>query len=44
MSAFLLADVCLTYENESAMKRETTKWQKGRDIWWQVRRLTSSKN
>ncbi|KAK4747707.1 hypothetical protein SAY87_014293 [Trapa incisa] len=28
-------DVCLTYENMSAMKRETTKWQAGRDIWWQ---------
>ncbi|KAF2323014.1 hypothetical protein GH714_032759 [Hevea brasiliensis] len=28
-------DVCLTYENESAMKRESTKWQVGRDVWWQ---------
>ncbi|PKI79249.1 hypothetical protein CRG98_000369 [Punica granatum] len=28
-------DVCLTYENPSAMKRETTKWKEGRDIWWQ---------
>ncbi|KAF2301731.1 hypothetical protein GH714_028825 [Hevea brasiliensis] len=28
-------DVCLTYENESAMKRESTKWQEGRDVWWQ---------
>ncbi|KAI3700002.1 hypothetical protein L2E82_44614 [Cichorium intybus] len=28
-------DSCLTYENESAMKKEDTKWQKGRDIWWQ---------
>ncbi|KAF5191463.1 Acetyl-coenzyme a synthetase, partial [Thalictrum thalictroides] len=28
-------DVCLTYENQSAMKREATKWQEGRDIWWQ---------
>ncbi|XP_034680230.1 acetyl-coenzyme A synthetase, chloroplastic/glyoxysomal-like isoform X5 [Vitis riparia] len=28
-------DACLTYENQSAMKRETTKWQEGRDIWWQ---------
>ncbi|KAF8390793.1 hypothetical protein HHK36_025321 [Tetracentron sinense] len=28
-------DVCLTYENQSAMNRETTKWQEGRDIWWQ---------
>ncbi|KAH9791460.1 Acetyl-coenzyme A synthetase /glyoxysomal [Citrus sinensis] len=28
-------DVCLTYENQSAMTRENTKWQDGRDIWWQ---------
>ncbi|KAF7802030.1 Acetyl-coenzyme A synthetase, chloroplastic/glyoxysomal [Senna tora] len=28
-------DVCLTYENQSALKREDTKWQEGRDIWWQ---------
>lgn len=28
-------DVCLTYENPSAMKRDATKWQQGRDIWWQ---------
>ncbi|XP_024962724.1 acetyl-coenzyme A synthetase, chloroplastic/glyoxysomal [Cynara cardunculus var. scolymus] len=28
-------DSCLTYENESAMKKEATKWQKGRDVWWQ---------
>ncbi|KAL2925473.1 Acetyl-coenzyme A synthetase chloroplastic/glyoxysomal [Bienertia sinuspersici] len=28
-------DVCLTYENQSALKRESTKWTKGRDIWWQ---------
>nr|XP_016500248.1 PREDICTED: acetyl-coenzyme A synthetase, chloroplastic/glyoxysomal-like isoform X4 [Nicotiana tabacum] len=28
-------DVCLTYENKSAMKKEMTKWIKGRDIWWQ---------
>lgn len=27
--------VCLTFENQSAMKREATKWQDGRDIWWQ---------
>ncbi|KAK1318177.1 hypothetical protein QJS10_CPB04g01651 [Acorus calamus] len=27
--------VCLTYENPLAMKREMTKWQDGRDIWWQ---------
>ncbi|KAJ4790845.1 Acetyl-coenzyme A synthetase [Rhynchospora pubera] len=28
-------DICLTYENPSAMKREETKWQDGRDVWWQ---------
>ncbi|OWM80532.1 acetyl-coenzyme A synthetase, chloroplastic/glyoxysomal-like isoform X2 [Punica granatum] len=28
-------DVCLTYENQSAMMRGETKWQEGRDIWWQ---------
>ncbi|KAK8676006.1 hypothetical protein V6N13_034061 [Hibiscus sabdariffa] len=28
-------DVCLTYENQSALKRESTKWQEGRDKWWQ---------
>ncbi|KAF6163781.1 hypothetical protein GIB67_012140 [Kingdonia uniflora] len=28
-------DVCLTYENQSAMTRETTKWQIDRDVWWQ---------
>ncbi|RVX06828.1 Acetyl-coenzyme A synthetase, chloroplastic/glyoxysomal [Vitis vinifera] len=33
--AAFLTDACLTYENQSAMKRETTKWQEGRDIWWQ---------
>ncbi|KAD7480542.1 hypothetical protein E3N88_03678 [Mikania micrantha] len=27
--------LCLTFENESAMKKEATKWEKGRDIWWQ---------
>ncbi|WOL01800.1 hypothetical protein Cni_G10517 [Canna indica] len=27
--------LCLTFENKSAMKRENTKWQEGRDIWWQ---------
>ncbi|CAA6668124.1 unnamed protein product [Spirodela intermedia] len=27
--------VCLTYENQSAMKKEATKWVEGRDIWWQ---------
>ncbi|KAF5725605.1 putative acetyl-CoA synthetase [Tripterygium wilfordii] len=28
-------DVCLTYENKLAMKREDTKWNEGRDKWWQ---------
>ncbi|KAL4191870.1 hypothetical protein AMTRI_Chr06g169400 [Amborella trichopoda] len=28
-------DVCLTCENQSAMNRESTKWQEGRDFWWQ---------
>ncbi|KAL6994556.1 Acetyl-coenzyme A synthetase, cytoplasmic [Sarracenia purpurea var. burkii] len=28
-------DACLIYENQSAMKREATKWHEGRDIWWQ---------
>ncbi|KAL4310854.1 hypothetical protein GQ457_01G037810 [Hibiscus cannabinus] len=28
-------DVCLTYDNQSTLKRESTKWQEGRDIWWQ---------
>ncbi|CAK9166199.1 unnamed protein product [Ilex paraguariensis] len=28
-------DVCLTYENESAMTKGATKWQEERDIWWQ---------
>ncbi|EYU31885.1 hypothetical protein MIMGU_mgv1a001346mg [Erythranthe guttata] len=28
-------DVCLTYENESALKKENTKWVEGRDTWWQ---------
>ena len=28
--------LCLTYENQSAMKREDTKWQAERDVWWQV--------
>ncbi|XP_026385761.1 acetyl-coenzyme A synthetase, chloroplastic/glyoxysomal-like [Papaver somniferum] len=27
--------VVLNYENESAMKRECTKWTEGRDVWWQ---------
>ncbi|CAA0824591.1 Acetyl-coenzyme A synthetase-chloroplastic/glyoxysomal [Striga hermonthica] len=30
-----VVDVCLTYENESALKKEDTKWVDGRDIWWQ---------
>lgn len=33
---FFCADVCLTYENQSALKREKTKWKEGRDIWWEV--------
>ncbi|KAL8134170.1 hypothetical protein AgCh_009288 [Apium graveolens] len=28
-------DACLTFENESAMTRKATKWQVGRDVWWQ---------
>ncbi|KAK6256150.1 hypothetical protein SCA6_017455 [Theobroma cacao] len=28
-------DLCLTYENQSALKKESTKWQDGRDIWWE---------
>ncbi|XP_020581336.1 acetyl-coenzyme A synthetase, chloroplastic/glyoxysomal [Phalaenopsis equestris] len=28
-------DLCLTYENKSAMSRKETKWRDGRDIWWQ---------
>ncbi|KAJ8752246.1 hypothetical protein K2173_003882 [Erythroxylum novogranatense] len=28
-------DLCLTYENQCAMKRGDTKWQDGRDVWWQ---------
>ncbi|KAJ8546482.1 hypothetical protein K7X08_019065 [Anisodus acutangulus] len=31
----IVIDVCLTWENDSAMKKEMTKWMKGRDIWWQ---------
>uniref|UniRef100_A0A1D1YZF8 Acetyl-coenzyme A synthetase n=1 Tax=Anthurium amnicola TaxID=1678845 RepID=A0A1D1YZF8_9ARAE len=27
--------LCLTYANQSAMKKEATKWQDARDIWWQ---------
>ncbi|CAI9296486.1 unnamed protein product [Lactuca saligna] len=32
----IYVDSCLTYENESSMKKEDTKWQKRRDIWWQM--------
>ncbi|WMV37110.1 hypothetical protein MTR67_030495 [Solanum verrucosum] len=28
-------DVCLTFENESALQKQMTKWVEGRDIWWQ---------
>ncbi|XP_062105271.1 acetyl-coenzyme A synthetase, chloroplastic/glyoxysomal-like isoform X2 [Humulus lupulus] len=28
-------DACLVYENQLAMKREVTKLQDGRDVWWQ---------
>ncbi|KAF4397580.1 hypothetical protein G4B88_027320 [Cannabis sativa] len=28
-------DTCLVYENQLAMKRDITKWQDGRDVWWQ---------
>ncbi|GMJ14311.1 acetyl-CoA synthetase [Hibiscus trionum] len=28
-------DVCLTYENRLAQKRESTKWQNERDVWWE---------
>ncbi|KAM0936052.1 putative acetate--CoA ligase [Dioscorea sansibarensis] len=27
--------LCLTYENLSVMKRDATKWQDRRDVWWQ---------
>ncbi|XP_024389050.1 acetyl-coenzyme A synthetase, chloroplastic/glyoxysomal [Physcomitrium patens] len=27
--------LCLTYDNNSALKREDTAWQEGRDVWWQ---------
>ncbi|KAG6402845.1 hypothetical protein SASPL_135059 [Salvia splendens] len=30
-----VVDVCLTYANESALTKESTKWVEGRDIWWQ---------
>ncbi|KGN51167.2 acetyl-coenzyme A synthetase, chloroplastic/glyoxysomal-like isoform X2 [Cucumis sativus] len=28
-------DSCLVYENKSTLKRESTPWKEGRDIWWQ---------
>uniref|UniRef100_A0ACD5UXA5 Uncharacterized protein n=1 Tax=Avena sativa TaxID=4498 RepID=A0ACD5UXA5_AVESA len=28
-------DICLTYENQLAMKKEDTQWTTGRDVWWQ---------
>ncbi|KAG0489423.1 hypothetical protein HPP92_008234 [Vanilla planifolia] len=28
-------DLCLTYENQSALSREATKWLCVRDVWWQ---------
>ncbi|XP_045830397.1 ABC transporter C family member 8-like [Trifolium pratense] len=28
-------NVCITYDNTSALKREDTKWTEGQDIWWQ---------
>jgi acetyl-CoA synthetase len=27
--------ICLTYDNSLATTRENTKWQNGRDVWWQ---------
>ncbi|PKA56933.1 Acetate--CoA ligase ACS, chloroplastic/glyoxysomal [Apostasia shenzhenica] len=27
--------LCLTFENQSALSRGATKWQDGRDVWWQ---------
>ncbi|TVU14667.1 hypothetical protein EJB05_38150, partial [Eragrostis curvula] len=27
--------ICLTYENQSALKKEDTQWKIGRDVWWQ---------
>ncbi|KAM3386809.1 hypothetical protein ACQJBY_009994 [Aegilops geniculata] len=27
--------ICLTYENQLAMKKESTQWIAGRDVWWQ---------
>ncbi|XP_047321296.1 acetyl-coenzyme A synthetase, chloroplastic/glyoxysomal-like [Impatiens glandulifera] len=31
----ITVDTCLVFENQSAMKREDTKWNMGKDIWWQ---------
>ncbi|WOL12596.1 acetyl-coenzyme A synthetase, chloroplastic/glyoxysomal-like [Canna indica] len=31
----VLVGLCLTFENQSAMTREDTKWKEGRDVWWQ---------
>ncbi|KAH7851680.1 hypothetical protein Vadar_015270 [Vaccinium darrowii] len=28
-------DACLVFENQSALKKEATKWHEGRDVWWQ---------
>uniref|UniRef100_N1R517 Acetyl-coenzyme A synthetase n=1 Tax=Aegilops tauschii TaxID=37682 RepID=N1R517_AEGTA len=28
--------ICLTYENQLAMKKEDTQWIAGRDVWWQM--------
>lgn len=36
MCFLVMADVSLAYENHYAMKRESTNWKEGRDIWWQV--------
>ena len=32
----LSAGICLTYDNDLAIKRGDTAWKKGRDVWWQV--------
>uniref|UniRef100_A0ACD5UR97 Uncharacterized protein n=1 Tax=Avena sativa TaxID=4498 RepID=A0ACD5UR97_AVESA len=31
----VIVDICLTYENQLAMKKEDTQWTTGRDVWWQ---------
>ncbi|KAF8667330.1 hypothetical protein HU200_053005 [Digitaria exilis] len=28
-------DICLTYENQSALNKVGTQWKTGRDVWWQ---------